>query len=208
MRRRNLNEEYLNSVRSSDGKSAHSSVTLEHTTEASAGFAQLLRQQKRGGGSKDANVIDIGPRKSIFAALNAHSNSLFGNSSDAFFDENNDDAREGAYHLGWRTFIAAAVLLVIGIILLVVGLRVYLKSNSDSVHNGLEMIVLGCVCTFFLCGFLSVYFINFSSYAFYSMLFSSFYSIFAWFICWKHHARNPIRLGRLSLRQSSLLRSI
>jgi hypothetical protein len=145
MRRRNLNEEYLNSVRSSDGKSAHSSVTLEHTTEASAGFAQLLRQQKRGGGSKDANVIDIGPRKSIFAALNAHSNSLFGNSSDAFFDENNDDAREGAYHLGWRTFIAAAVLLVIGIILLVVGLRVYLKSNSDSVHNGLEMIVLGCV---------------------------------------------------------------
>jgi uncharacterized membrane protein len=132
-------------VRSGEGKSGNSSATLEHSTEASAGFAQLLRQQKRGRDSKEATVIDIGPRKEIFAALNTNSKSLFFQPPDVTFDDNNDDAREGAYRLGWRTFFAAIVLLVVGIILLIVGLQVYMKSNSDTAHNGLEMIVLGCL---------------------------------------------------------------
>jgi hypothetical protein len=49
-----------------------------------------------------------------------------------------------------ENFTAAAVLLVLGIILLVVGLQNYLKSSSNSVHIGLDMFVLGCMCTFIL----------------------------------------------------------
>ena len=154
-RRRNLDQEYLSSVRSSStaGSSSSSSstgtVTMEHTSEAAAGFANLLRQRKIKEGDKEsARIVDVGPGRSIVDALKRGYYGRSQGGSHLFRRRDDDDeAVQGPDRLGWRTFLAAVVLLLIGVVLLVLGLRVYLRSTSDAAHNGLEMIILGCLCT-------------------------------------------------------------
>lgn len=194
-RRRNLDQEYLSSVQSSSTTGSSSStgtVTIEHTSEAAAGFASLLRQRKIKAGDKEsARIVDVGPGRSIVDALKRgyYGNSRGAAGSHLFRSRDDDDeAVQGPDRLGWRTFLAAVVLLLIGVVLLVLGLRVYLRSHSDAAHNGLEMIILGCLCKYRIALLLSV-----------CLLMAAFYSVFAWDICGDGDGRRALWLAGLSV---------